>query len=342
MVRLLLSLSAAALLTLLVTACTTAPLEEPSPGYAPEFEIQGLVWRTIAYYYHPGIYREMYNPESTARLLSKAKSVGANYLLVRAFYSGTADGRLVGDTEEAERYLGQAIAAAHGQGFKVFLTPFIESMEFWPERKWHLSASRWTGIVLHWAQFAEENRVELFAPGFEMALILDPPEAKEWFRDILPQIRAVYSGQVAFAEIPYGEPWELLDEARVFAGYDAAGITIFPWQDYDGVHDMRSSDDLKKHVAEQARRLVELGQRYNTDFQFVATLGIDIWHGEEPDPATRAEAYGTCLEVLKQYRVAGVFIHKWASEPDHLGNSPAVENMLRARWAQPAGHGQAP
>jgi hypothetical protein len=253
---------------------------------------------------------------------------------VRTFYSSTSEGSLVGNTEEAETCLRRAIATAHEQGFKIFLTPFVESMEFWPERKWQLSVSEWTDIVLHWAEFAEENHVELLAPGFEMALIMDKVEAKDWFKDILPRIRAVYHGKVAFAEIPYGEQWEFLDENRVFEGYDAAGITIFPWKDYGGVHDMRSFEDLKRHAEKQAHKLDELGRRYDTEFWFVATLGIDIWQGKEPDPVTRAKGYEVCLDILKQYGGAGVFLHKWASELDHLGNSIAVEDMLRARWIQ--------
>ena len=337
----LLPLAVLSLSVLILVGCqATSPLVsspegESFPKRRLEFEIQGLVWRTIAYYYHPGIYQEIYDTDSNIRLVSKARSIGANYLLVRAFYNGTKEGSLVGDTEEAETCLRRAIATAHEQVIKIFLTPFIESMEFWPERKWRLSVDEWTNIVLHWAQFAEENSVELFAPGFEMAIIMDKLEAKDWFRDILPRIRAVYSGKVAFAEIPYGEQWDFLDENRVFAGYDAAGITIFPWKDYNGVHDMRSFEDMRRHIEEQARRLNDLGRKYNTGFRFVATLGMDFWHGKEPDPVIRAKGYGVCLDVLKQHHVTGVFLHKWAAEPDHLGNSVAVEDLLRIRWTEP-------
>jgi len=220
MTRLLL-LAALSLLVLTLLGCQTAPApaslpqDESFPKQKLEFEIQGLVWRTIAYYYHPGIYEEIYDDASNTRLLSKARNVGANYLLVRAFYSSTEEGNLVGNIGEAEKCLRRAIAAAHEQGFKIFLTPFVESMEFWPERKWRLSVGEWTDIVLHWAQFAEGNGVELYAPGVEMALIMDKVEAKDWFKDILPRIRAVYHGKVAFAEIPYGEQWQFLDENRV-------------------------------------------------------------------------------------------------------------------------------
>ena len=150
----------------------------------------------------------------------------------------------------------------------------------------------------------------------------------------MPQIREVYSGKVTFAEIPYGEQWQFLEENDVFAGYDCVGITIFPWKDYDGDHDIRSFEDLRNHVAEQAQKLNDLGEKYNTDCRFVATLGMDFWHGKEPDPSIRAKGYEISLDILKEYDLTGVFLHIWASEPDHLGDSQEVGNMLEIRWTE--------
>lgn len=308
--------------------------EDDYPEIREEFRVQGLISRTIAYYYFPGIYDSIYDHESNLRLVSKARHAGANYLLVRAFYNCTEEGDLVGDDAEAEGRLGDAIATAHEHGLKVFLTPFVESMEFWPVSRWELSADTWTEKVLRWARFAEENGVELFAPGFEMAIILDEEESVGWFRGILPRIREVYGGEVAFAEIPYGEQWEHLDGSRVFEGYDCAGITVFPWKDYDGVHDLRSLEDLKEHVEEQATRLDEIGERYDIEFRFVATLGMDYWLGEMPDARMRSRGYEAALDVLREHDIDGVFLHLWASEHDHLGEDKDVEDMFEERWTR--------
>jgi hypothetical protein len=51
--------------------------QEAFPESSGEFEIQGLTWRTIAYYYHPDIYQELYNEADNLRLIRKAKNVGA-------------------------------------------------------------------------------------------------------------------------------------------------------------------------------------------------------------------------------------------------------------------------
>jgi len=332
MLKIIAGLLGTALAVIIVLLGGCIQQSEIFPESSEEFEIQGLTWRSIAYYYHEGIYQDLYNSGSNFDLISKAKNAGANYLLVRAFYSCDKDGNLIGDDEEAASCLREAIAAAHDHGIKIFLTPFVESMEFWPERKWELSVEAWTETVIKWARFAEENDVELFAPGFEMCLIMDKGEAGEWFKAILPQIREVYSGKVAFAEIPYGEPWEYADGGNAFAGYDCAGITIFPWKDYNGSGDIRSFDDFRSFVEEQAGRLDELAEKYDTECCFVATLGMDFWYGKEPEPDIRAKGYDIALDILKEHGVDGVFLHLWASEHDQLGDSQDVENILRQRW----------
>jgi len=301
------------------------------PEPREEFKIQGLMW-ALAYYYHTGIYREFYNHWSNLRLIVKAKNVGANYLLVRAFYNGTQDGALIGDDEEAELCLREAIATAHNYGIKIFLTPFIDSAQFWPKRRWELSKELWTNVVLKWAKFAEENEVELFAPGVEMSLIMDADEAGEWFKAILPKIREVYNGKIATAEHPYIGRWETLDRHSAFAGYDCIGMAIFPWKDYDGEIDIRSFEDYENDVRERAKIIAGLARKYKIDCKIAATLGMDFWQGSEPNATIRARGYEIALNVFKEYNFTGVFLHRWESDSDAGGKE--VENMLRRRWTE--------
>lgn len=309
------------------------PKNEPQvvfPEPVEEFDVRGLVMRTIAYY-TPDIYQSLYDDASNERLIEKARMTGANWLLMRAFYNSTADGELIGDDGEAEAALRRAVDAAHEGGMKVFLAPFVESKEFWPERRWTLSPDDWTEKVLAWARFAEENGVELFSPGFEMALIFDEEEIGGWYSEILPRVREVYSGRVAFVEVPYGRQWENLDGLGVLEDYDCVGVTVFPWEDYDGVQDIRDMGDLRVYVEEQADIMVELGERYGKSL-LVATLGMDLWYGDMPNATMRAEGYQVSLDVLNDYDIEGVFLHIWASEHDHLGDETDVEEMLRERW----------
>lgn len=324
------------ILVLLSAAVLAVPAVQVAVGAANgngTLEIRGLTWRTIAYYYHPGIYREIYNPSSNRRFLAKAAQVGANWLHIRAFYNGTADGGLIGNDVEAQTALGEAIAAAHARGFKIFLSPYVDSHDYWVLKRWRLDEQLWTQTVLGWARFAQGNDVEMFSPGVEMSLIFDADTAGEWLRQILPQIRAVYEGQIVTAEHPYLDRWETLDQHRAFEGYDGIGMTIFPWKRYDdGSHDIRSLEDFAADVQERVRIINYLGDKYGIECRFVATLGMDFWQGGEPDPITLVQGYGLALDVLAQAGPSGAFLHLWASEPDHLGESTAVEKMLTARW----------
>lgn len=161
-----------------------------------------------------------------------------------------------------------------------------------------------------------------------------PDTAGEWLRQILPQIRAVYEGQIVTAEHPYIGRWEVLDQHQAFEGYDGIGMTIFPWKRYtDGTHDIRTFEDLVADVRERSRIINFLGDKYGIEWRFVATLGMDFWQGGEPDPITRAQGYGLALDVLAQAGLTGVFLHLWASEPDHLGVSTAVEGHANVPMA---------
>ena len=318
----------------LLTWCWPVSAADPAG-----MEFRGLIWRTIDRYYHPGIYAEIYDQASNRRLLDKAREAGANFLLLRNFYSCSQGGELSGDEAEAERYLGQAIAAAHAAGFGVFLTPYVESAYFWPERRCALFEEAWTEAVLKWATFAEEHAVELFSPGFEMSLIFEPARAAGWYQGILPRLRRVYSCRIAVAEHPYigTGRWQVLDREGAFAGYDCFGIAVFPWKRYGDEIDLRTLDDYRADVVQRAELALGIAHRQGIDCVFFSALGMDLWRGGEPDPGTRARAYELGLRVAAQYGLCGVFLHSWASEPDQLGSSTAVERMLRRVWAEGGG-----
>ncbi len=302
-----------------------------------EFEIQGLTWRTFSYYYNDSIYQQGYNWLANWRFLRKAKKAGGNFLLVRAFYNGNDQGGLVGNEEKAKKVLKGAIEQAHKAGFKILLVPYVESREYWVNKKWWLSKDVWTKTVLKWAKFAQENNVEMFAPGVEMNIILNESEVGEWFKEILPKIREVYFGIVTTAEHYDVEKWKILDEAQAFAGYDCLGFTFFPRKEYNGVSDIRSFDDYKEYVEKEAKVIDMLSEKYHIQCKLAVPMGLDYWkesHLKKPVPDAEIVAQATSfgLDILKKHNFTGVFISHWASEPDHFGKNTAVEEMLQKRW----------
>jgi len=324
------------LLMVAISLYNSITQKESVPEIIEEFDIRGLTWRTISYYYHPGIYEEIYNHESNIRIIKKAKEVGANYLLIRVFYNGTENGGLIGNDTEAEQCLKNAISMAHDQGMKILLVPYVESRDYW-DKKWVLSEEVWTDTVLKWAEFAEENDVEMFAPGVEMNLIFEENISWRWFKEILPKIREAYSGRIITAEHYDVDRWRILDEHNAFDGYDCIGLTFFPRKEYDGVSDIRSFEDYASYMEEEAKTIDMLSEKYNISCKLAVPMGLDYWKGSyekqpNPDAAIVAQATDMGLNILKSHNFTGVFISHWASEPDHFGTRVDVEIMLKRHW----------
>lgn len=297
-----------------------------------EFKMQGLMFSTVAYYYTPATYFEVYNPVNSLKTIKSAKASGSNYLLLKAFYSGTKDGKLRGNDPQQEFFLRNTINLAHENGMKVFLVPFVDSHDYWVLKDWTLDMDLWTKTVVKWAEFAEENNVEMYAPGVEMNLIFPKEEIGRWYKNILPKIREVYFGNVATAEHPYLGKWEAIDEADGFSGYDCIGAAIYPWSLYQGKNDIRSIDEYKSQIEEKSKLVLNTAEKNNINCKIASILGMDFWMGGFPDANARANGYSAGLDVLKEQGFDGVFLHMWMDERGQPNLTKEVGGMLKNRW----------
>jgi len=323
-----------AILLFIIVLISGCAQEKEFPEIKQEFEVQGLYWSSFSYYFEPGCYEWAYNEEQNQRVVEKARNAGANFLIIRAFYNGSEDGGIIGNTEEAKSYIKEAVKTAHKNGLGILLTPYLESREYQPsDYRWKLDEDKYTKLVLEWAGFAEENDIEMFSPGVEMNLIMEDDVLSGWFKEILPKIRDVYNGKITTIEQPGNDEWRILDENDVFEGYDCIGMTCFPWKEYeDGKVDIRSFEDYNEYVIDTAELVDDLADKYNINCTMVVPLGTDFWHGEYPNPNIISQSYEIGLDTLKEHDITGVFLHLWSSEHDHLGKNKEVEEMLNKRW----------
>lgn len=303
-------------------------LNQSFPERKEEFEMQGGMYSTVAYYYNPCIYTITYNPIRDAIVYGNAKDTGMNWILIKAMYNGSEDGEIIGNDSQAERTISRSIEIAHKQGLNVFLVPFVDSHDYWVLKRWTLEPEEWKPVVIKWAEFAEKHDVEMFAPGIEMNLIFEPEEVAPYFKNILPEIENVYSGKIAVSENGFEDHWVLLEQDNALVGYDCVGISLFPNEN----NDIRNEDELKQHVEMMAQRVTDTADAYDIDCKIVAPLGQDIWQKEWPQPDTRAFAYSISLDVLKEYDFDGVFIHMWLSETANPHIYQFVGPMLKQRW----------
>jgi|GEM_PF-4827391 len=99
------------------------------------------------------------------------------------------------DTESQTR---KAINKAHEAGFRVLLetTPMNAGAVDPKVTNVKLFQDDMTELAIKYARIAEEYDVEYFAPIVEPAHHMSVPEADEWLQELLPKLKAVYSGPI--------------------------------------------------------------------------------------------------------------------------------------------------
>jgi hypothetical protein len=82
-------------------------------------------------------------------------------------------------------------------------------------------------VVVEFARLAEEENVEIFCPMDEPDYKLGAARGSSWGQEILPKIRAEFSGKVLWKG---SLSRAFQNNQRInFSGYDIAGFTVFPW-----------------------------------------------------------------------------------------------------------------
>ncbi len=116
-------------------------------------------------------------------------------------------------------------------------------------------------------------------------------------------------------------------------------MTVFPRKEYYGVSDIRSMEDYKDYVENEASIIDMLSKKYNIPCKLAVPMGLDYWKGSyekqpNPDAAIVAQATSLGLNIFKDHNFTGVFISHWASEPDHFGTRKDVEIVLKEHWTE--------
>ncbi len=138
--------------------------------------------------------------------------------------------------------LRHVIRYAHNLGLKVMLKPHIDlhnldnpidgrfDINFGAdEAGWSAWFASYTHFIIHYATLAEELNVEYFTVGTELGGTTGRTD--QW-REVIRQIREVYSGSLTYASLTYFEPlqiswWDALDAIGIDA-YFAVTLTDNP------------------------------------------------------------------------------------------------------------------
>jgi len=236
-------------------------------------------------------------------------------------------------TKKDERWISR-IKQVRKEGFKVFLKPHIWitdaspgkwRSEIYPKSKeeWVSWEASYREFILRYARVAELARAEMFCIGVELLRVAT--EQPDFFRELIVEIRAIYSGELTYAANWYEEYeriayWDQLDYIGVQAYFPLAKKrnpsvkeVSHGWNKFCG-HMETLSQKTEKRIL-----FTELGYKSTSD------SAIEPWkwmeHVEGLEGLNSHETQANCYEaffvtVWDKDWFAGV--HLWQLNPEYV------------------------
>jgi len=267
-----------------------------------------------------------------------------------------------GETDEGLRITAQLARAA---GIHTLLKPHIWIMrgggwrgeiEMKSDEDWDEWFNQYEKFILHYAKFAEENKIEALSIGTELHNTLKNHE-KEW-RNIITQIRKIYHGSLTYAANWYKE----YEEVPFWDALDYIGIqAYFPLTDSDSDSESATLDKLKKGWERHLRAIERVHVKFDkpvifTEIGYRSTpkAAREPWtwpargKKDEVDLQLQKRCYQAFFETPWQKQwMQGVYFWKWFPNHPRAGgesndgftpqNKPA-EAVMR-KWFDVSAHG---
>lgn len=177
-------------------------------------------------------------------------------------------------------------------------------------------------MALKWARIAEEFQVEFFDPQTELDFMIghkfkhDPDETatiiEEWYQQMLPKLRAVYSGKI-FAKIAV--PNRILD----LSGYDYVGMGLGEI--------LMGPENFRQLAQQQYIAIQQIAKKSNAGW-----LVLEAWFPHAFSGRKQAESFRVSIEEYAKYidqKPSGYFFSAWTM-PFGLGiKSRPAEAVIR-------------
>lgn len=280
-----------------------------------------------------------------------AATTGANYigLIIPLYQSNTTSIDIqAGSNTPTDASLTAAVKYIHGKGMNVMFKPHIDPYsQEWrayinpPDREgWF---SNYTKIILHYAQLAQQNKVEAFCIGSEligMSTTSDNTNTQHWY-NIISSIRAAYPGMLTYSG-NWG-PAGFTDEKNHIAFWNAL--------DYIGISayfELKTDNQVQSMQNAWAQYntsdISPLSQQWNKPVLFTE-IGYQSkpnsqqqpWNfnlGGGPDTVTQQNAYEALFSYWNnQNFMQGVTLWDWSSNPN-AGGSNNTDYTPQGKLAQ--------
>ena len=283
------------------------------------------------------------NDLRTVENLQHLRALGANTLALVAFFrqSGPQSCDLKLDSEYAEDRMRRSILIAHSAGLKIVLKPQILVEGSWAgeidpvsEAGWKCWFEAYRGLMLDYARFASQTRVEMLVVGTELSKTELRPE---WL-PLLQELRQNYAGELSYVG-------QSLSGAQRFIGLaqlDSVAISFYP-----GMEKPAGKPEMLAWMQELADKMKDEVKLLGKPF-WIAEVGItsrvgalkDPWLWPEslpqprvPDLALQAEVLDGWLTVLRGDWHKGILVWNWYSDPK-AGGAEDIDFTIQNKPAQ--------
>jgi hypothetical protein len=184
---------------------------------------------------------------------------------------------LLEDSKHTKERAVEDIVLAHKNGLKVYLVLYPEKIggheAYGQGLKDPEKYMRQIGdIAVDWAKLAQENKVELFSPLNEIFLFVGNEKAIQWYKDILPRVKAVYSGELAPRGLQFYD-WDPLQGKPIERGlldFDFTGWDYIA-SDFYCQH-VDSFEHMKTCLLATINKSIELKDRYGAKGVFLGEI----------------------------------------------------------------------
>ena len=349
-----------ALLALTLPACGGVGLQaaDPDPPLPP---MSAMMRGMTEAGYKPNV---LTSPQVT-RELPRMKRDGITWLAIQvAWFQDTNQSVTIRPSSRftpSDASVRSLVALAHRQGMRVFLNPFVNSLQGngWQAKFAPTSPARWfksfDAYLAHYASLAQQTRADLFAIGDEFdSLDAVPAYRPYWWLQAIAVARRYYHGPIVYgADYPHYQQvtfWQALDDVGIDAYFPlserpnpSAATLAASWRRYAAeIEAWRKSTGLDR----KGFIITELG--YPSEDGAAAQPGS--WFPRQPvNLALQQHLYEATLSTIAQEPwLRGLFWFWWAnpSNPNWQGGTrdngytprgKPAEATLRQYFSHPAG-----
>lgn len=229
---------------------------------------------------------------------------------------------------ESDAGISETTRLARKSNIKTLLKPHLWIRGSWPgevsmadETHWKTWFTNYQEFILHYAKLAEENKMEIFCIGTELAIASS--HEQQW-RNLIAEIRKVYSGQLTYAanfnqEYLKVRFWDALD----FIGIQA----YFPLSQKNNP----TAEEMTINWTEHLNAIEKIHKKFNkpvlfTEIGYRSTEDAAIepwkWPQENKGAISSAETQAKCYEAFfksawKKEWLAGAYFWKWYPHGSH-------------------------